>query len=362
MNHAPLIHARLRHAWAGFTLDVDLSLPGRGVTALFGPSGSGKTTCLRLIAGLERAPASAVSVNGEAWQDDARKIFVPVHRRALGYVFQDAALFPHLSVSQNLEYGKKRRAAAASPADDSALIDLLGIAHLLERRPSTLSGGERQRAAIARALLSAPRLLLLDEPLAALDLARKREILPYLERLRDTLKIPVLYVSHSPDEIVRLADHLVILDAGRVLAAGPLASTLARLDLPAGLADDAGAVIEGVVRAHDSVHRLLTLDFPGGSLRVVHDSLPVGHRLRLQIKPRDVSLALHPASDTSILNLLPAVVTAVAPAEEAGHVFVGLDLGGVAISARITRYSGEQLCLQPGLQVHAQIKAVSILS
>jgi molybdate transport system ATP-binding protein len=229
-------------------LDADLVLPGRGVTALFGHSGSGKTTCLRLIAGLERAADVHLEVNGAIWQDDARGVFVPVHRRALGYVFQDAALFPHLTVAQNLDYGRKRRARAAAvsassrsgsslppsppPLDGDALIELLGIAPLLGRRPQTLSGGERQRVAVARALLANPRLLLMDEPLAALDLARKAEILPYLERLCDTLEIPVLYVSHSPEEVIRLADHLVLLEAGRVVASGPLADTFSLLGVP----------------------------------------------------------------------------------------------------------------------------------
>ncbi|WP_088179260.1 molybdenum ABC transporter ATP-binding protein [Geminisphaera colitermitum] len=356
------IHARLRRTYPGFTLDVDLILPGRGVTALFGHSGSGKTTCLRLIAGLERAPGIRLEVNGETWQDDDRGLFVPVHRRALGYVFQDAALFPHLSVSQNLEYGKKRRAPARAAPDDRHLIELLGIGHLLDRRPQTLSGGERQRVAIARALLADPRLLLMDEPLAALDLARKREILPYLERLHDTLDIPVLYVSHSPDEVARLADHLVLLEAGHVVASGPLADTLARLDLPATFTDAVGTVIEGTVRDYDPAYRLITLAFAGGILRVVHDPVPAGDRLRVQIKARDISLTLHPPADTSILNLLPATVTAEAPADDPGHVLVGLDSGGVALTARITRLSRDQLSLRPGLPVHAQIKAVAVLA
>jgi len=362
MNTAT-IHARLRRDYPGFTLDLDLGLPGRGVTAIFGPSGSGKSTCLRLIAGLEHAAGGFLSVNGEVWQDDSRDLFVPVHRRALGYVFQDAALFPHLSVAQNLAYGKKRRATVSPHApDDRTLIDLLGIAHLLDRRPQTLSGGERQRVAIARALLAHPRLLLLDEPLASLDLARKREILPYLERLHDTLDIPVLYVSHSPDEVARLADHLVILDAGRTVASGPLASTLARLDLPASFADAAGTVIEGNVTDYDPAYRLLTLRFSGGQLRVVHDPVASGSRLRVQIKARDVSLVLRSPSDTSILNLLPVVVIGEAPAEEEGHVLMGLDAGGTALTARITRLSRDQLGLSSGLAVYAQIKAVSVLT
>lgn len=365
---APALHARFFLHRPGFSLDVNLTLPGRGVTAIFGHSGSGKTTLLRLIAGLERAPGSHLEINGELWQDDARRLFAPVHRRALGYVFQDAALFPHLSVAQNLAYGQKRRAPAASAvgvssaADSAALIELLGIGHLLERRPLTLSGGERQRVAIARALLANPRLLLMDEPLASLDQSRKREILPYLERLHASLAIPLLYVTHSTDEVARLADHLVIMDAGRVIAHGPLAATLARLDLPDELADDIGSVIEGTVVTYDASYRLLTLAFPGGYLRVIHAPTQVGQRLRVQIKARDVSVTLSPASDTSILNVFPARVTAMQSLGETGHVRLGLDAGGTVLTARLTRHSYDHLKLRPGLTVHVQIKAVSVLT
>lgn len=361
MSPTPSIRARLFRAHAGFSLDVDLTLPGRGVTALFGHSGSGKTTCLRLVAGIERAPGSLVEVNGETWQDDSRGVFVPVHRRALGYVFQDAALFPHLTVSQNLEYGRKRRPSALS-VDFKSLVDLLGIAPLLGRRPPTLSGGERQRVAIARALLADPRLLLMDEPLAALDLARKCEILPYLEKLHDTLEIPVLYVTHSPDEVARLADHLVVLSAGRVVASGPVASTLARLDLPGALNDDASSVIEGAVTACDESYRLVSLAFPGGVLRIVHPSVPVGSHLRARILARDVSLALAPPAGNSILNIIPAVVVEESADADTGHVLVRLDAGGAPLLARISRLSRDQLGLRPGLAVLAQIKAVSVLS
>ena len=357
------IQASFRRDFLCFTLDVNLALPGRGVTALFGHSGSGKTTLLRLIAGLERTPGGFLSVNGEVWQDDSRNRFVPVHHRALGYVFQEANLFPHLSVAQNLAYGKKRRNSSSLHApDDRVLIDLIGIGHLLDRRPQTLSGGERQRVAIARALLANPRLLLMDEPLASLDLARKREILPYLERLHETLEIPVLYVSHSPDEVVRLADHLVLLDAGRVVTSGPLATTLARLDLPSAFTDDVGTVIEGIVSHYDDAYRLLTMQFSGGNLRVIHDPSTVGKRLRVQIKARDISLTLQSPSGTSILNLLPATITSEAASDDTGHMLIGLDAGGTLLTARITRLSRDHLGLRPGLVVYAQIKAASMLT
>ena len=215
-----MIHMRLKLKYSGFALEVDLQLPGRGVTALYGHSGSGKTTCLRCIAGLEKAEQGFIQVNDEVWQDSDKKIFVPPHKRALGYVFQEASLFPHLSVLANLEFGLKRIPRPQRRVDMTHATELLGIGHLLDRHPQHLSGGERQRVGIARALLTSPKLLLMDEPLAALDSQRKNEILPYLQRLHDELDIPVLYVSHSQDEVARLADHLVLLSNGKALASG----------------------------------------------------------------------------------------------------------------------------------------------
>jgi molybdate transport system ATP-binding protein len=360
-GRAPPIRIRFHLDRGGFVLDLDVVLPGRGVTALFGPSGAGKTTCLRAIAGLERVPGGLLEVAGEVWQDEERKIFLPAHRRALGYVFQETSLFPHLSVRQNLEYGRRRR-VSARPVDSDHLIELLAIGPLLARRPDTLSGGERQRVAIARALLAAPRLLLLDEPLASLDLARKAEILPYLERLHRELDIPAIYVSHSVDEVVRLADHLVLLADGRVAASGPLTETLARLDLPESFADDAGTVVEGAVGASDPAYGLVRLDFPGGSVQVVHAAEPAGRRLRFQIKARDVSLALEKPGETSILNLVAARVVALGETDCPAHVLVQLDAGGTPILARITRLSRDRLKLEPGMHVCAQIKAVAVLA
>ncbi|MBF3186257.1 molybdenum ABC transporter ATP-binding protein, partial [Pseudomonas aeruginosa] len=256
------LRLRFRRAYPGFELDIDLALPGRGVTALFGHSGSGKSTCLRCIAGLEKAAEGEVTINGETWQDSRRNLFVAPHRRALGYVFQDANLFRHLTVRRNLAFGLKRIAAAERRVELEQACALLGIEHLLERMPERLSGGEQQRVGIARALLTSPRLLLMDEPLASLDLKRKGEILPYLERLHEELDIPVLYVSHSPDEVARLADHLVLLENGKVRASGPIGETLARVDLPLALDDDAGVVIEGTVSDHDPAYGLLTLVLP----------------------------------------------------------------------------------------------------
>ncbi len=230
-----MIHARLQLDHGAFSLDLDVQLPGRGVTALYGPSGSGKTTCLRCIAGLERPARGFIEVNGQVWQNSEHAVFVPPHKRSVGYVFQEASLFAHLSVRANLAFGLKRIAPAQRRVDMQQATELLGIGHLLDRQPHNLSGGERQRVGIARALLTSPQLLLMDEPLAALDSRRKNEILPYLQRLHDELDIPVLYVSHSQDEVARLADHIVLLDGGRALASGPIGETLARLDLPLAL-------------------------------------------------------------------------------------------------------------------------------
>lgn len=358
------IRARLYLAWPGFELDVDLALPGRGVTALFGHSGSGKTSLLRCIAGLERNARGRLEINGETWQDSERGLFVPTHKRALGYVFQEASLFEHLSVRRNLAYGEKRIPVAERWVKLEQAVELLGIGHLLERMPARLSGGERQRVGMARALLTSPRLLLMDEPLAALDGKRKAEILPYLERLHDELDIPVLYVSHSPDEVARLADHLVLMDEGRVLASGPLGETLARLDLPTALDDDAGVVVEGRVIGHDPEYDLLSLGLPdsGLSMRVAHAPAEHGRRVRFKVRARDVSLSLQRQADSSILNLLPATVREAIPADNAAHVLVRLDVDGTAMLARITRYSRDQLGLHPGQQLWAQIKSVALLA
>ncbi len=345
---------------ADFALEADLSLPGRGVTALFGPSGSGKTTLLRCVAGLARA-AGRVEINGECWQDDARRIFLPTHKRPLGYVFQEASLFAHLSVRANLEFGLKRIAPAQRKVGWDAALELLGIGHLLERGTAALSGGERQRVAIARALLTSPQLLLMDEPLAALDGRRKQEILPYLERLHDELAIPVLYVSHSPDEVARLADHLVLLEQGQVLASGPIAELQARLDLPMALDEDAAVVVDAEVLAHDEAYALTRLGLAAGSIQVTRKPLAVGRRARIKIQARDVSIALSADNPSSIVNRLPARVRGFGEAAHPAQCLVSLDAGGTLLLARITRLSRDQLGLREGMEVVAQIKSVALL-
>lgn len=352
------LQARFVFGWPGFTLDVDLDLPGRGVTALFGHSGSGKTTLLRCIAGLERAPQGQLSVQGEVWQSDTH--WLPTHKRPLGYVFQEASLFPHLSVLGNLRYGLKRAAGAQRVSLDQA-IELLGIGHLLARKPDQLSGGERQRVGIARALGLSPSLLLMDEPLAALDLKRKQEILPYLERLHRELDIPVLYVSHSPDEVARLADHIVVMEAGRAVATGRLSETLARLDLPIRLGEDAGVMLDAVVAERDAQWHLARVAFPGGSLWVRDGGHAIGSAVRVRILARDVSIALNHVTGISIQNCLRATVDQLANDDHPALALARLTLGPSPLIARLTRRSAAELALAPGQQVWVQIKAVALI-
>lgn len=352
------IQARFKLDWPGFALDVDLDLPAQGVTALFGHSGSGKTTLLRCIAGLERAPLGRLSVNGQVWQDEGQ--WLPTHQRPLGYVFQEASLFPHLTVLGNLRYGLKRIATAQQSSLEQA-IELLGISHLLDRKPDRLSGGERSRIGIARALAVSPRLLLMDEPLAALDLKRKQEILPYLERLHHELAIPVLYVSHAPDEVARLADHIVAMDAGRAVAAGPLRETLARLDLPIRLGEDAGVVLDAVVAERDATWHLARVEFPGGSLWVRDGGQALGQAVRVRILARDVSIALEPVQGISIQNCLPATVEQMATDYHPALALLQLKVGLSPMLARLTQRAAADLELQPGMAVWVQIKAVALI-
>lgn len=351
------IEARFRIDWPGFSLDVDLTLPGRGVSALFGQSGSGKTTLLRCIAGLERAAQGRLVVDGQVWQDG--RTFLATHRRPIGYVFQEASLFAHLTVLGNLRYGMKRINGAQQISLEYA-IELLGIGPLLERKPARLSGGERQRVAIARALAVSPRLLLMDEPLASLDVKRKQEILPYLERLHNALEIPLLYVSHSPDEVARLADHLVAMEAGRVVVDGPLASTLTRLDLPLRLGEDIGAIVDARIGANDREWNLVRVDFAGGSLWAPDPGLPLGRRVRLRVLARDVSLAAQ-RTQSSIQNLLQGHVEEVGEDQHPGLTLVRVRVGETALLARLTRRAAAALEVQPGQQLWVQIKSVALM-
>ncbi|HMS04882.1 MAG TPA: molybdenum ABC transporter ATP-binding protein [Burkholderiaceae bacterium] len=353
-------HLALRTA---FTLDVDTQLPGQGITAIFGPSGCGKTTLLRAVAGLARPSPGQVSVNGETWQDDARGIWLPAHRRALGFVFQDARLFPHLTVRGNLDFGLRRVPPNERRIALDQAVELLGIGGLMERLPAQLSGGQRQRVAIARALAVSPRLLLLDEPLAALDTARKAEVLPYFERLQRELAIPLLYVTHAIDEVARLADETLLMEAGRAVAQGPTMQLLTRLDLSLAREDAASAVIDGTIESIDAQYQLMQVRFSGGQLLCVTapgQTRAENRRVRLRVQARDVSLALERACDSSVLNILPAVVTELRECGPA-QTMAALDLGGTTLLARITRKSADALALVPGKPVFAQIKGVAVL-
>jgi len=345
----------------GFQLDVDVSLPGRGITALYGTSGSGKTTLLRCVAGLERAAPGIVRVSGESWQDDDAKIYLPAWKRPVGYVFQEASLFDHLDVRRNVEYGRRRAGAAADAISLDAAIELLGISHLLARAPRTLSGGERQRVAIARAVACAPRLLLLDEPLASLDAARREEVLPWLERLRDELHLPMLYVTHAAYELARLADTVVVLKEGRALACGPAHEVLAGTDASALFGDDAGALLDGVVAEKDGRWQLARVSFAGGSLWLRDTGLAPGRAVRLRVLARDVSIALEEPRGVSIQNVLPCTTGSISPDTHPSQVTVQLHCGGVPILARITARAAHDLALEPGRKVWAQVKSVALL-
>ncbi len=354
------VQARLALRQGSFTLEVDFSVPARGITALFGASGAGKSTLLRCIAGLERAEGH-LRLNDEVWQDSAAGVNLPPHRRDVGYVFQEASLFAHRSVRGNLEYGMKRVPAARRRVAWDDAVQWLGLDNLLDRDPARLSGGERQRVAIARALLTSPGLLLLDEPLAALDESSKQEILPYLERLHGELDMPVIYVSHAYKEVARLADHMVVLRGGRVEAHGSLMQILNRIDLPELANEERASVIEAVVAAHDDEFELTQLHFDGGALWVARLNLPSGHAVRALIPSADVSLTLQRERGTSILNILPATVAAIVAAGPS-QLLVQLSLGetGANLLARITRKSGAHLALREGMAVFAQIKSVAL--
>jgi molybdate transport system ATP-binding protein len=362
-----MIEASLRLARGGFTLDVDLRLPARGVSAVFGPSGCGKTTLLRCLAGLERAAGGRVVVAGAAWQDETRRIFVPTHRRPVGVVFQEASLFEHLSVRGNVEFGWRRVPPQERRVAIEQAVEWTGIGPLMQRAPAGLSGGERQRVALARALAVSPRLLLMDEPLAALDAARKAEILPALELLNAASGIPIVYVSHAVAEVARLADHVVMMEAGRVVATGPVGELLARLDLPLPPGEDAGVALAGAVGALDPEWQLARLDVPGASFWSRDPGLPLGHPIRLRVLARDVSLSHGPFEASSIQNQLPAMVEAIA--EDAQHpaqalvrvrTLTGVD-GGALLLARVTRRAVHTLGLAPGKKVWAMVKSVALM-
>lgn len=363
MSGEPSVRARLRLARRPFSLDVDLEIPGRGVTGLFGPSGAGKTTILRALAGVERTDESYLTVAGETWDDTSTGLARPPHRRRVGYVFQEPSLFPHLDVRRNIAYGHRRTPAAERRIAVEEAVEWLGVGPLLDRRPDGLSGGERQRVAIARALVTSPRLLLLDEPISALDRESRAAILPYLRRLPGHLSIPIVYVSHSLRDIARLSDHLVWLVDGRVRASGACGEIVARIGRTGGGAEDAEAVLEATVARHDDADHLTVLDGPWGPILVRRLDREPGSRVRLQILASDVSLGARREEDTSILNQFPLRVESLEETRP-GETLVelrGASGDGPPLLARVSARSARELALEPGAPIVARVKAVAVL-
>jgi molybdate transport system ATP-binding protein len=355
-----MIEVDVTKRFGSFDVRAVFSVPERGVTALFGRSGAGKTSIVHLIAGIVRPDAGRVCVGSRVYFDAARGFDLPIERRGVGYVFQDSRLFPHLTVERNLRYGLERSAARERRIGFDAVVDVLGIGALLPRRPFGLSGGERQRVALGRALLAQPHLLLLDEPLAALDAPRKAEILPCIERMRDEFSTPIIYVSHSLDEVIRLGDTLAVVSDGAIAASGPLSEIMSRADLQHLLGRfEAGSVLDCVVRSHDTVHQLTTLEFADGELRAPIIGLNEGAHVRVRLRARDLSLALSDPADVSTSNRLPGVVTALL-ARDGPYVDVGVRLGSTTVRALVTGESCERLGIRAGTRVWVLVKAVAL--
>jgi len=353
-----VIECKIKVQLESFMLDANFSIPDRGITVVFGPSGSGKTTLLRAIAGLEKSDKGFLKIGDSVWQKG--EDFLATHKRQIGYVFQDAALFDHLDVKGNLNFVIKRAIGLKEDFIES-IHNLLEIKTLLNRKTTQLSGGEKQRVAIARALLTNPKILLLDEPLSALDLKRKNEILPYLDSIHNDLEIPILYVTHSQDEMSRLADHLLLIEDGNIIGSGPVNDMLTRFDMPLSHGGDAVSIIEAEVLKRDSEFNLMHLDFLGGQFIVPDNSFPVQTKVRIRVVARDVSLTKSKQVDTSILNIFPAMVQEIVNEGEA-QVMVRLQIKETILLACITRKSSYKLRLEKGSEVFVQVKSVAILS
>lgn len=352
-------HELANYGCRSFELNVDIQLPAKGITAIFGESGSGKTTLLRCLAGLESDSSAEIRVQGVEWQSSNSSI--PAHKRRVGYVFQESSLFPHLSVEKNILYGRDRVPTHINTVNYHKIIDLMELKGLLMQYPDQLSGGERQRVAIARALVIEPELLLMDEPLASLDAKRKNEILPYLESLHNSLDVPVLYVTHSIEEVARLADYLVVLNKGKSIASGSLIDVLSSIDTSIELGEEAGVVIEAELVERDEDWHLLRAEFDGGELWVRDGGDLIGSKIRVRILARDVSLVLSPHQDSSIINCLWARVDNIQGGIDKSMVLVALMVGQHKIIARLSSRSVHQLNIEIGKEVWAQIKGVAIL-
>jgi molybdate transport system ATP-binding protein len=354
-----MIKVNVARRIANFNLEVDFRSDA-GVTALFGRSGSGKTTLVNAIAGLARPDHGRIEVNGECLFDSARGIDVPVEQRRIGYVFQEGRLFPHLTVRGNLNYGYSLAAPRRRYVELDKVVALLGLERLLERRPANLSGGEKQRVAIGRALMASPRVVLMDEPLAALDNPRKREILHYIDYLHAEIKVPIVYVTHAVDEILRLADFVVLMAAGKVVATGKPSEVMGRPELRADSGIfEGGTVIDAKVVSHDSKYGLTTMEFGGGRLIVPGVDAAAGVSVRLRIRARDVSIALARPEQLSVLNVLQGRIVA-AKHDQGSGCDLQVDVGGVQLAARVTRMSADRLQLTAGREVYALIKAIPL--
>ncbi len=357
------ILSRFQIEYKPFRLDIELEFPNEGVTVIFGRSGSGKTTLLRCLAGLERSSTGYLRFGDQVWQDESQNKFVPVHNRPIGMVFQDARLFPHLTVRSNLNYGYRRIPPEHRKITFEQVVELMGLRPLLDRRPQRLSGGEQQRVAIGRALLTNPQLLLMDEPLASLDAQRKQEILPFLIRLRQEMKLPIVYVTHSLNEVLQLVDYLVLLEKGRNVASGPANAVMSRLDWPGkDWPSTFGAILTTTVADHETEFGLTRVQYRDQSLYIPEQPLAVGSPLRVHLLAQDISIALgKPETPTSVLNTLPATVLEIGPTDTPGSsVDLKLDVGE-PILATITRKSLAHLQLKPGMRVYANVKAVKMV-
>lgn len=363
------LELRIAHRLAAFSLDVAFEA-GKGVTGIIGPSGAGKTTLLEAIAGLARPARGRIAFGNDVFLDTERGIFLPPEERRIGYVFQEARLFPHLSVASNLDYGSKRRGRGGTISRDE-VVALLGLADLLERRPHRLSGGEAQRVAIGRALLAGPRLILMDEPLSSLDVRRRREIMPFLEALHRRLDLPILYVSHNIDEIVRLADRVVAMKSGKIAASGSVADVLNRSDMRALILGeeeseaDPATVVDARVARHDDAHGLTEVEFAGATVALSRLDLRPGETVRLRLHARDIAVATERPASLSIQNVIEARIAGlrrVGAAQTDVSLVVGPDENALVLTARITNRAAQQLRLAPGRPVWALVKSVVLAS
>lgn len=351
----------LLHREDGFTLECNFDFPNSGITVLFGASGSGKTTVLRCVAGLEKAEGF-VKVEGEFWQNDEKGIFLPTWQRRLGYVFQEASLFPHLTAKQNIEFAVKRSKTEGARERMNDAIELLGIGHLLGRRPSQLSGGERQRVAIARAVATEPKVMLFDEPLAALDFKRKSEIMPWLEMLKTNLSIPMLYVTHSAEEVMKLADNLIVLEGGKIKASGLLTDVLENIDLPIKIGEDTGVLLRGKVVSKESDWSLMTVECGNLSVHIEDNGQAIGSEVGLRILAREVVFAKEKPQEISVQNCFEGIVEEISEQKDGADALVRVDCSGQIIVGKLTRKALEELGIKERSRVWLLVKSVALIS